>query len=211
MLSKLLLAWVVVAACVLMHAASVTSAMRWVRRHPTTSERFWLWIWLFVRLAGWIIVVHLAEIAAWALLYAWRGAMTDLASALYFSAVTYTTTGYGDLVLPAEWRLVGGIEALTGILMCGWSTGFFFAIVSRMIDRIPTANPPERESYCRGYVSCGCARAASQSRIRGVTNSGSSACGPWPAPGTTSSVSSLSTQRQRSFRPLTTSGTSSRP
>ena len=58
--------------------------------------------------------------------------MADLPSALYFSAVTYTTTGYGDLVLPQEWRLVGAIEALTGILMCGWSTGFFFAVVSRM-------------------------------------------------------------------------------
>jgi hypothetical protein len=53
---------------------------------------------------------------------------------LYFSAVTYTTTGYGDLLLPAEWRLVGSVEALTGILMCGWSTGFFFAIVSRMFE-----------------------------------------------------------------------------
>ena len=49
-----------------------------------------------------------------------------------FSAVTYTTTGYGDLVLPEDWRLVGAIEALTGILMCGLSTGFFFAVVSRM-------------------------------------------------------------------------------
>ena len=58
-------------------------------------------------------------------------AMSDLPSSLYFSAVTYTTTGYGDLVLPQEWRLVGAIEALTGILMCGLSTGFFFAVVSR--------------------------------------------------------------------------------
>jgi hypothetical protein len=58
--------------------------------------------------------------------------MPDLRTSVYFSAVTYTTTGYGDLVLPNEWRLVGAIEALSGILMCGWSTGFFFAIVSRL-------------------------------------------------------------------------------
>jgi hypothetical protein len=58
--------------------------------------------------------------------------MRDLQSALYFSAVTYTTTGYGDLVLPPDWRLVGAVEAVTGILMCGWSTGFFFAVVSRV-------------------------------------------------------------------------------
>ena len=53
----------------------------------------------------------------------------------YFSAVTYTTTGYGDLGLPKEWRLVGGGEAPTGILTCGWSIGFFFAVVSGMLDR----------------------------------------------------------------------------
>ena len=58
--------------------------------------------------------------------------MPDLESAFYFSIVTYTTTGYGDLVLPEEWRLVGGVESLTGILMCGWSTGFFFTVVSRI-------------------------------------------------------------------------------
>jgi hypothetical protein len=51
--------------------------------------------------------------------------MPDLPSALYFSMVTYTTTGYGDLVLPKGWRLVGGVEALTGILMCGWSPESF--------------------------------------------------------------------------------------
>jgi hypothetical protein len=62
------------------------------------------------------------------------GAMPDLQSAAYFSAVTYTTTGYGDLLLPRGWQLVGAVEALTGILMCGWSTGFFFAVVSRLLQ-----------------------------------------------------------------------------
>jgi voltage-gated potassium channel Kch len=60
--------------------------------------------------------------------------MPDAQTAFYFSIVTYTTTGYGDLVLPEPWRVLGGIEALTGILMCGWSTGFFFAVLSRMYE-----------------------------------------------------------------------------
>jgi voltage-gated potassium channel Kch len=89
---------------------------------------------LFVLVAAWIILLHLAEISVWAAFYLWQDAMPDLASALYFSAVTYTTTGYGDLVLAEEWRLLGAVEALTGILMCGWSTGFFFAVVHRMVE-----------------------------------------------------------------------------
>jgi hypothetical protein len=145
MLSKLLSVWALMALCVVIHASGVTLAMPWVRRHSNRSSRFLLWTWLFVRLAGWMILLHMVEIAVWAFFYEWQRAMPDLQSALYFSAVTYTTTGYGDLVLPREWRLEGGIEALTGILMCGWSTGFFFAVLSRMLreplePREPSAN-----------------------------------------------------------------------
>ena len=125
------------ALCVLIHATGVISAVGWLRARMVAANHFWLATWLFIRLAGWIILLHLIEVTAWGLFYVWTAAF-DLPSALYFSAVTYTTTGYGDLVLPPEWRLVGAIEALTGILMCGWSTGFFFAVVSRMLQAKPT-------------------------------------------------------------------------
>ena len=120
------------ALCVVIHATGVTVALRRVRRHAIRRPRASSWIGLFVGIAGWIVLLHLLEIGSWAVVYVWDEAMPDLSSALYFSAVTYTTTGYGDLVLSKEWRLVGAIEALTGILMCGWSTGFFFAVVSRL-------------------------------------------------------------------------------
>jgi voltage-gated potassium channel Kch len=120
------------ACCVVIHAVGVTAAVRWLRSLTITTTQLWPWTKVFIRLAGWIVLLHLIEIMMWALLYLWADAMPDLPSASYFSAVTYTTTGYGDLVLPQEWRLVGAIEALTGILMCGLSTGFFFAVVSRM-------------------------------------------------------------------------------
>jgi len=86
------------------------------------------------------IVLHLLQISVWALFYTFEHGMPDLPTALYFSAVTYTTTGYGDLVLPPEWRLVGGVEALTGILMCGLSTGFFFAVLVKTFEPASTAD-----------------------------------------------------------------------
>ena len=131
MLSKLLIALVLMALSVAIHASGVAGALAWSRRQAT-AQQFWRWTWLFIIVAGWMILLHLAEITVWALFYLFTGAITDLASSLYFSAVTYTTTGYGDVVLPRDFRLVGGVEALTGILMCGWSTGFFFAVVSRV-------------------------------------------------------------------------------
>jgi hypothetical protein len=141
MFTQLLVALCLMAMCVVIHAAGVASVVHNLRRLPPTL-RFWSLCWLFVRLAGWMVLLHLAQISVWAFVYVWRGAISDVASGLYFSAVTYTTTGYGDVVLPPEWRLIGAVEALTGILMCGWSTGFFFAAVSRMFTtRTPPAAP----------------------------------------------------------------------
>jgi hypothetical protein len=57
--------------------------------------------------------------------------LPDAESSFYFAGVTYTTVGYGDLLLPKEWRLFGPLEGLTGILMCGLSTAFFFAVLSK--------------------------------------------------------------------------------
>jgi hypothetical protein len=143
MLSKLLVAWLLMAGCVAIHAAGVASAVRWLGRPAAIADRFWASTRLFVGLAGWMVLLHLFEIAAWAMFYVMRGAMPDVQSAFYFSGVTYTTTGYGDLVLPPEWRLVGAVEALTGILMCGWSTGFFVAAFGRVFGAGTTAVEPQ--------------------------------------------------------------------
>ena len=133
MLTKLLLAVGFMAVCIIIHSAGVVVAIRRLRQYAP-SPRFWPVVWLFIVVAAWIVVLHLSEIAVWAVFYAWSKAMPDLQSAMYFSVVTYTTTGYGDLVLPKEWRLLAGVEALTGILMCGWSTAFFLTIGSRLYE-----------------------------------------------------------------------------
>jgi len=136
-ITRLVVACSVMALCVTIHAAGLTLALGQLRRYAPRAQRFGQGLRLFIAVAVWIVLLHLVEIAAWAGLYVWNGAIADTQTALYFSAVTYTTTGYGDVVLPEAWRLDGGVEALTGILMCGWSTGFFFAIVNRLYDQSP--------------------------------------------------------------------------
>lgn len=133
MLMKLLIAFCLMALCVAIHATGLIAAFRWTRIRPACDRPgFWPSTWGLVRVASWTVCLHLLQILVWAFHYARQGAMPDFATASYFSAVTYTTTGYGDLVLPAEWRLVGGVEALTGILMCGLSTGMFFVVFSEI-------------------------------------------------------------------------------
>jgi hypothetical protein len=129
MLSKLVIAWCLMALCVTIHAIGLVAALTWMKGKSTTIEgHFWLATGMLIYVAGWTVLMHLLEISVWAFFYAWSHGMPDLQSAFYFIAVSDNTTGYGDIVLPKEWRLVGGIEALTGILMCGLSTGLFFAV-----------------------------------------------------------------------------------
>src|SRR4051794_32797103 len=101
MVRQLLFAGILMACCVASHAVGVMTATRRLTAH--FDARFWTWTWRFIGLAWWMVLVHLIEITLWALFYVWEAAVPDLASALYFSAVTYTTTGYGDIVLPMDW------------------------------------------------------------------------------------------------------------
>ncbi|HZB25272.1 MAG TPA: ion channel, partial [Vicinamibacterales bacterium] len=103
MVIRLIVACGVMALCVTIHAAGLALALRWLR-HPPGAHRFLSNLRLFIRVAVWIVILHLLEILAWAGLYVWSTALPDMATAVYFSAVTYTTTGYGDVVLPPRWR-----------------------------------------------------------------------------------------------------------
>jgi hypothetical protein len=128
MIAKLLIAWGLLALTVTIHAAGLSAILR--RESSRLPDmRFWPVTRLLVWVAWLLVLLHLAEIAVWALFYWWQKCLPDAESSFYFSGVTYTTLGYGDLVLPKEWRLLGPVEGLTGILMCGLSTGLIFAVV----------------------------------------------------------------------------------
>jgi voltage-gated potassium channel len=79
-----------------------------------------------------LFVLHAVEIWLYAAVYAVSGALGSLEEALYFSTSTYTTVGYGDVVLPRGWRMLGAIEGANGIILLGWSTAFFVAVVGRL-------------------------------------------------------------------------------
>ncbi len=134
MVKMILIAGALVAVTVAIHAVGLTGLLEVVGKPRTQlPSRFWPVTWLLIRVAWWLILIHLIEIAVWGLFYLWQGCLPDAEAAFYFAGVTYTTVGYGDLVLPQEWRMLGPVEGLTGILMCGLSTGLFFAVVSRVL------------------------------------------------------------------------------
>ena len=80
-----------------------------------------------------MIILHGLMILVWASFYRLR-CFPSWNLAIYFSGTTYATIGYGDVVLPATWQLLGPLEGLTGVLMCGVSVSILFAIVTRLVD-----------------------------------------------------------------------------
>jgi len=83
------------------------------------------------------------EAAIWAVFYYHSGLFPDFETSLYFSIGSYTTIGYGDVVLPRAWRMLGGIEGLSGVLLCGLSTAFVFAVVNAMFQKRLGAQTPK--------------------------------------------------------------------
>jgi hypothetical protein len=91
-----------------------------------------------------LVLLHWLQIMLWAALYLVLTPVTPISTieaALYLSAITFTTVGYGDITLQAEQlRLLCGIEGLNGVLLLGWSTAPLYAVVHRTWD-----------AYCRTH------------------------------------------------------------
>jgi hypothetical protein len=127
------------AVTVIIHGVGTVAATERVARALTASPdrlgRLGVEL-LMARLVSMLLLLHLAEAVVWAIFFVFLGGLPDLESATYFSLTSYTTVGYGDVVLPERWRLLGPIEAAVGVLMLGWSTGILVAVIGVVHGRL---------------------------------------------------------------------------
>ena len=137
MLREIAIAAVIVTVCLVVHVTGILLMAEWLlnnrdllQRKATTRHFALLLIALF---AG-IICLHLTQTGLWAMFYYTRGLFSDFETSLYFSMVSFTTVGYGDVLLPRNWRLLGVVEGFSGVLLCGISTAFMFAVVNAMVQ-----------------------------------------------------------------------------
>ena len=94
-----------------------------------------------------LLMLHVAQITIWAVTFRALPAITELDTlekAIYFSMVTFTSLGYGEITLGPEWRLLSSIEAMNGILLFGWTTALLFSVLQR--TWILTHRPPPGSS-----------------------------------------------------------------
>ena len=86
-------------------------------------------------LALWMFLAIVIEVWMWALLYLYDPSITtlpDMETAFYFSMVTFTTLGYGDVVLTGQWRALASIQAANGVIVFGWTTALIFYFMQRI-------------------------------------------------------------------------------
>jgi len=133
LLLQLAVATAMVVLTMLTHLAGLALLLAVLRAHGRSSRERQLLrqaVVILVVVLG-LFALHTIEIWSYAALYALLNSFQDFEEALYFSTVTYTTIGYGygDLTLPKPWRVLGAIEGANGIILLGWSTAFFFAVL----------------------------------------------------------------------------------
>lgn len=131
-----------------LQCAGLVVLMKWLRGtldnriHSSGSFRF---ATLVTQSAAAVIVLHGLQVLLWASGYHWL-CLPSWGSAFYFSANSYVTVGYSDVVLPSNWRMLGPLERITGVLMCGVTVSFLFAMVKRLVGEEQSANQFESHS-----------------------------------------------------------------
>lgn len=130
--TPLLYGTAVISAVVIIHVVSLVGLARLLNHWHDSYALFSRAIGAMVGLGFavfFIIGIHTVEAWFWAHIYLSLGAFNSINDALYFSIVTSTTLGYGDMTLSEHWRLLSTFEAMGGLLLFGASTAFLMALI----------------------------------------------------------------------------------
>ena len=119
----------------LVQCGGAASLIIWIRSIPreTQEVRVFRCASLVMQTTVAVIALHGIVILLWASCYRWL-CLPSWESAFYFSASSYATVGYGDVILASKWRLLGPLESMVGMLMAGVSIGLLFAAVTHLVD-----------------------------------------------------------------------------
>ena len=134
MLSNLAIGTLIISLTVMFHTIgllalgwSMPYIIRWFSLH---RHHFGKAVSMVTTVLG-LFLVHMAEIWAWAGLYVTTRAIPDFESALFFSTVTFSTVGTGEIVIGPEWRLLASLEGINGFILIGWSISFLVGASTR--------------------------------------------------------------------------------
>ena len=137
MIMNLLLGFSTMVLCLLLQLVLVVIAVRYYSRHAYLANSPSFGDNLIVVNSVMLLLVfgNSAQIAIWALLFQLLGEFDQFAAAFYHSAVNFATLGYGDVVMSDQYKLLGPIEAINGVLMIGISTASLMAAFQDIVKK----------------------------------------------------------------------------
>lgn len=142
MILTILVGAAMIVATTLIHATFMVAGVGTLRarlpRHGPPSAN-WRPAFVLAVFVLWMFIASIAEVWCWAALYLLLDVFESVEAATYFSTVTFTTLGYGDIVLEPPFRLLTAFQAANGLFLFGWSTALVFAVVQWLYrgDRAP--------------------------------------------------------------------------
>jgi hypothetical protein len=108
----------IAAASALLAETAFIRAHRWLLREPHRPKMFFL----LAAVSVWVLAIITVGVWLWAGVFFGLGAFSTLEEAVYFAIVSFTTLGFGDVLLPPEWRVLAGMAAANGLLNFGLLT-----------------------------------------------------------------------------------------
>jgi hypothetical protein len=138
MLTQISIAAALIATTVLVHAVSLELILKGLVAVRTDIAVRWRAVTFALVILA-VFVAHVIEILIWAGFYYFKTSISEiptLEAAMYFSTASFTTVGFGDLVLSIDWRLLSSFEATNGMILFGWSTAFIFSVVRHVYSEI---------------------------------------------------------------------------
>jgi hypothetical protein len=131
--NQLILATLMVLITAIVHLVGLAVLVRLLKSHSRVFGKLRIMpLTLVLSASIGIIAIHTVEIWLYAALYLALGCFSHFEEALYFSTVTYSSIGYGDVLMPHQWRILGAIEGAAGIIMLGISTAFLVSLLTQL-------------------------------------------------------------------------------
>lgn len=100
--------------------------LRWFERRRTKPRSMSYFLVLMLITANIAMALHILEAGAWAYLYLKIGSLEDISTALLYSLNAITSYGHVEVHLANQWRLLGAIESMNGVMIFGLATAFLF-------------------------------------------------------------------------------------
>ena len=134
--NQLLFGTVIITSTVVFHVVSLVllaNVLRYLNKTRNLFESNSGLLFCIILTVLTIIGIHTIEAWTWAAIYYFLGEFSEFSQALYFSVVTSTTLGYGDIILSERWQILGTFESMGGLILFGTSTAFLLGLLEKLI------------------------------------------------------------------------------